>query len=110
MSAQSSLQVIRLHGELDIGRRAEIARALQLDGSRNGVLLDFAEVSYADSTVIAELLRFRADARKAERPVALLIGSRQFERLLQYAGLTEAFAVFADRGAALTSLSTPERA
>lgn len=107
MSAQSSLQVVRLGGELDIGRRAEIARALQLDGERSGTLLDFSDVSYADSTVIAELLRFRADAQRGGRRIALLIGSRQFGRLLQYAGLTEAFAVFEDRGAALTYLSAP---
>jgi anti-anti-sigma factor len=107
VSTQSSLQVIRLGGELDIGRRDEIARALRLGAGRNAILLDFSDVSYADSTVIAELLRFRSDAGRAERRIALLIGSRQFERLLQYAGLSEAFAVFGDRAAALTYLTAP---
>ncbi len=110
MSAQSSFQVIRLSGELDIGRRAEIAQALAMGAGRSGILLDFGDVSYADSTVIAELLRFRAAAQRAGRRIALLIGSRQLGRLLQYAGLTEAFAVFEDRGAALTYLSAPEPA
>lgn len=109
MSAPSSLQVIRLGGELDIGRRDEIARALRVDEGQAGILLDFTDVSYADSTVIAALLRFRAEAQEAGRRIAVLIGSRQFGRLLQYAGLAQAFAVFEDRGTALTYLTEPVR-
>jgi anti-anti-sigma factor len=105
MSRQSSLCVVKLVGELDIGQRDEVAAALRLDDGDGPVLVDLGEVTYADSTVIGELLRFRNDAEARGRRIALLIGSPQFARLLQYAGLPEAFAVFDNRAAALTFLA-----
>lgn len=105
----SSIGVVRLTGELEIGRRAEIAAALVLAGNESGVLLDFSEVTYADSTTLAEMLRFRDEAATAGTPVAILIGSRQFARLIQYAGLAHAFRIFEDRGEALTELSRTSR-
>lgn len=103
-----SLSVIRLDGELEISRRDEIAKALHLDGSERGVLLDFSDVTYADSTSLAELLRFRAEAEPHRIPIAIVIGSKQFARLIQYAGLSAAFKIFDDRGAALRYLSDPQ--
>lgn len=100
-----SIAVIRLTGELEIGRRDEIASALRIAGNESGVLLDFSEVSYADSSALAELLRFRNDAADHGVPVAIVIGSKQFARLIQYAGLKDAFRIFEDRAAALTELS-----
>src|ERR1700722_15969333 len=104
-----TIAVIRLTGELEIGRRAEIAHALALSGNESGVLLDFSEVSYADSTSLAELLRFRDEAAKQDVPVAIVIGSKQFARLIQYAGLSHAFRIFDNRAEALTDLSTAAR-
>ena len=104
MNAGSSLAVVRLAGELDIGRREEIARALVVNGSESGILVDFAEVTYADSTTLTQLLRFRAEAEHLMVPIAIVIGSRQFARLIQYAGLGEAFAIFNNRAAALAHL------
>jgi anti-anti-sigma factor len=101
----NSIAVIRLTGELEIGRKAEIAAALVLTGSEGGVLLDFSEVSYADSTSLAELLRFREDAAQKHIPVAIVTGSRQFARLIQYAGLGHAFHIFDNRADALVALS-----
>ncbi|WP_317997372.1 STAS domain-containing protein [Vulcanimicrobium alpinum] len=109
MSGRSSLTVIALGGELDIARRAEIAAALQVDGPGPGILVDLSEVTYADSTIIAELLRFRDATRREGRAVATLIGRPQFARILAYAGLAEAFRVFDDRGAALTFLAEAGR-
>jgi anti-anti-sigma factor len=106
----SAISVIRLTGELEIGRKDEIVRALQLTGSEGGILVDFFDVTYADSTTLAELLRFRREATAREVPVAIIIGSRQFARLIQYAGLADAFPLFDNRAAALTYLATSARA
>ncbi|HEV8021902.1 MAG TPA: STAS domain-containing protein [Candidatus Lustribacter sp.] len=100
-----SIAVIRLSGELEIGRKAEVAAALVLAGNESGVLLDFSDVTYADSTTLAEMLRFRDEAAKAGVPVVIVIGSKQFARLIQYAGLGDAFHIFENRGEALTELS-----
>ncbi len=105
MNGQSSYHVIRLHGELDLAHRDAIRAALQVEGPGPALLVDLSEVEYADSTVIAELLRFGIDAGRAGRRLAVLIGSERFARVLQYAGLGDAFAIFRDRGAALIYLS-----
>ncbi len=105
MNAGSSLAVIRLTGELDIGRREEVGKALVVNGDESGILVDFSEVTYADSTTLTQLLRFRSDAERHAVPLAIVIGSRQFARLLQYAGLTEAFEIFESRAAALGFLN-----
>jgi anti-anti-sigma factor len=104
VSDATTLAVVKLDGELDFGRRAEMRAALTVDGNPSGVLVDFAEVSYADSSAISELLRFRNDLSRRGLPVALFIKSPQFKRLLEYAGVNEAFEVFDERAAALTYL------
>ncbi len=104
VTSGSSLAVLHLAGELDVGRRDEIARTLVVNGSESGILVDFTEVTYADSTTLTQLLRFRADAEHHKVPIAIVIGSRQFARLIQYAGLGEAFAIFDTRAAALAYL------
>jgi len=104
VSDATTLTVVKMDGELDIGRRAEIRHALAVEGNPSGVLVDFGDVTYADSSAISELLRFRNDLNRRGLPVALLIKSPQFKRLLEYAGVNEAFAVFDERGAALTYL------
>jgi anti-anti-sigma factor len=101
----TSIAVIRLTGELEIGRKDEIAHALVVAGNESGILLDFSDVDYADSTSLAELLRFRDEAGKKKVAVAILIGSKQFARLIQYAGLSHAFRIFDNRAEALMELS-----
>lgn len=106
---ETSIAVIRLTGELEIGRKDEIVRALQLTGGELGVLLDFSDVTYADSTALGEMLRFHNDAVARGVPVAILIASRQFARLIRYAGLSDAFHIFNDRAAALTDIAQAAR-
>jgi anti-anti-sigma factor len=106
----SAVAVIKLAGELEIGRKDEILSALQLAGNESGILVDFSEVTYADSSTLSALLRFRANTTAYDVPVAVLIGSRQFARLIQYAGLGDAFEIFEDRSKALTYLAETARA
>ena len=94
------VEIIRFAGELDISRRDELRGMLLATPPPSAVLLDLADVTYADSTALAELLRFCMTMKEADRPVALLVATPQFERVIQYAGLDQAFAVFRDREAA----------
>lgn len=105
MITQSRINIIKLAGELDIARREEVRLALRVDGPGPGILVDFVEVSYTDSTIIAEVLRFYSDAHAAERRIAVLVGSPRFERILQYAGLSDVFPIFQDRAQALSYLT-----
>jgi len=95
-----------MSGELELSRKSEVAQALQITDTAGGIIVDFFDVTYADSTTLAELLRFRGEAAARNIPVAIVIGSRQFSRLIRYAGLNDAFAVFDDKAAALAYLST----
>lgn len=104
MSA-AQIAVIKFSGELDIGRKADIRNALAVTGEEPGILVDCSEVTYADSTTLAELLRFHAEAQRLQVPVAIVVGTRQFARLIQYAGLGEVFAIYDNRAAALTYLA-----
>ena len=60
------------------------------DGAR-AVLVDLSDVTYADSTALTELLRFCVTAQRDRIPLAVVIRTRQFSRLVQYAGLAGAF-------------------
>lgn len=105
MSAERPLEVIVLTGELDLDRKEEIASALRVPPGASGILIDLARVTYADSTILAELLRFRSEAQALNIAVAVLVGTPQFTRLVQYAGLGDAFAIFETRGSALSYLA-----
>lgn len=93
MNRGDPIEVIRLAGELEINRKSEIRTALAATAAR-AVLVDLAEVTYADSVALTELLRFCANAQSGQRPVALVIRTPQFARLVQYAGLAGAFKIF----------------
>lgn len=57
--SNSSVAVITLSGELDIARSDEVLAALTIPAEKTPVLLDLADVTYADSTVISALFHFR---------------------------------------------------
>jgi anti-anti-sigma factor len=97
--------VISFSGELEISRKNEIRQALSEADGAAAVLLDLGEVTYADSIALTELLRFCVNARQDRRPVALVIRTPQFARLVQYAGLAEAFKIFDDLETARTYLA-----
>jgi anti-anti-sigma factor len=105
VSQSASIKVIRLSGELEIGRKYEIRDALELPHDAGPVLLDLGEVTYADSIALTELLRFCADAQRRDRPVAVVIKTPQFARIVQYAGLAGAFKVFDDDASARAYLA-----
>ena len=94
MSENDSVRVVRFAGELEIGRKNEIRNGLAASSDAGAVLLDLSEVTYADSVALTELLRFCADAQRDNRPVALVVQTPQFTRLVQYAGLANAFKIF----------------
>lgn len=104
MNRGDPIRTIRLSGELEIGRKNEIRDALRSSEEAGAVLLDLADVTYADSIALTELLRFCVDSQNNRLPVALVIRTPQFARLVQYAGLASAFKIFEDHEAAVEYL------
>jgi anti-anti-sigma factor len=97
---EKPIRTIRLSGELEISRKAEIREALSRSSADRAMLLDLSDVTYADSVALTELLRFCVEAQREDIPVALVIRTPQFERIVQYAGLAGAFRTFDDPAAA----------
>lgn len=105
MNDQAAIETIRLSGELEISRKHEIRGAFNASPGAKAVLVDLSEVTYADSTALTELLRFCVTAQHEELPIVVVIRTRQFARLVQYAGLGNAFKIFDDYGEALAYLT-----
>lgn len=105
MNERPAIETIRLTGELEVGRKQEIRDAFALRDGARAVLVDLSEVTYADSTALTELLRFCMTAQREAVPIAVVIRTRQFARLVQYAGLASVFKIFEDPGEAFAYLS-----
>lgn len=104
MSDGVAIENVQLDGELEVGRKQEIRDAFSLRDGARGVLVDLSGVTYADSTALTELLRFCMTAQRQQVPIAVVIRTRQFARLVQYAGLASAFRIFDEREEALDYL------
>jgi len=105
----ASYATVRMSGELDLVRREEIHSTLSVTSHGPPILVDLSEVTYADSTILAELLRFHSEAQRHGVRIALLIVSKQFARLVHYAGLSKAFAIFDSPDAARAYLESGSR-
>ena len=94
--ADTKTRVISLDGDWDIDRRDELEGLLRTVYDFPGnLVLDMHSVNYADSTILAALIVLRNRRRTKGLPLpCLVIGSRQVRRLLNIAGLSEAFPVF----------------
>jgi anti-anti-sigma factor len=103
--SDGAIETIRLTGELEISRRREMREAFTPREDARAFLVDLSEVTYADSTALTELLRFCIAAQRDGLPLAIVIRTRQFSRLVQYAGLAGAFPIFEELDEALAHLS-----
>jgi anti-sigma B factor antagonist len=106
VKARPTYEVVSLAGELDIARKEELHRALSIGPFVRGILLDLTDVTYADSTALTELLRFRLQAEQRSVPVAIVVTSPQLDRIIRYAGLHEVFDIFEHRNDALAHLES----
>lgn len=100
-----AIETVQLDGELEVGRKEEIRDAFALRDGARGVLVDLSGVTYADSTALTELLRFCMTAQRENVAIAVVIRTRQFARLVQYAGLASAFRIFDEPKEALAYLN-----
>jgi anti-anti-sigma factor len=104
VNRSDSIKTIRLSGELEIARKDEIREALRRSAGDRAILVDLSDVTYADSVALTELLRFCVASSQDAIPVALVVRTPQFARVVEYAGLAGAFKIFDDRDTAWTYL------
>lgn len=96
---------LRLSGDLDMAVRAQLRGALAAISSSRIVILDVAGVSYADSTALSEIIRFRKTILAGGGTGVRFVGpGTKFERILQLTDLTKVFPVFATLEDALANV------
>lgn len=85
--------VLMLSGELDLAavdRFLEPARAALRDAGTE-LEIDFADVTFIDSTGLGALVRLREEATGAGKSVRISHPGRQVVRILELTGLSEVF-------------------
>lgn len=80
---------VTLKGEYDLARLSEIAALFDSLDDDGSVLIDLAEVTYLDSTVLKELARLRL--RDENRVISLAGANSNIRRLLKIVGFEEIF-------------------
>jgi anti-sigma B factor antagonist len=94
ISTSDGTTVLTLVGDLDMAigdeLRALVRQAIGNPLTRH-VIVDLADVTFADSTAIGALLQLRAGCQDVNITFALRSPSRQFIRLLALTGLSEVF-------------------
>jgi anti-sigma B factor antagonist len=101
---ESGVTILEVEGTVRLGESAkQFALELQsiFDGSRGGVVIDFARIDYLDSTGIGELVGYLQKFTKAGRRVALFRPHHRLEALLKLTRLDAIFPIFLERGEAL---------
>ena len=81
--------MVRLSGEFDIATRGEMGAAFQAVAGNPWVIVDLSAVGYIDSTVIDELFRAAARAKRLSGRMLLVTSDQRLIRLLSLAGLTD---------------------
>lgn len=96
-----------LRGEHDLTTKAAIGDALADAGDECDVLVDLAECTFIDSTVIGVLvLAFQGFGERGRRlELAIPASATAIQRVAKVAGLTTFFAIHETRSAGLASIS-----
>ncbi len=88
---------IVLEGDLDLGRRDDVAAALPAAESLNGVVINLARATYVDSSVMGTLVQFRRRfiecGGDSHNLVLLLPKEGEVRRAFELAGMTALFSI-----------------
>jgi anti-anti-sigma factor len=101
------LETIEISGEFDLADepQAQELIAASLESPARSLLLDLSACRFMDSAGIRTLIRTYDRAREAGLRFAIAGLAPQLRRVLNLSGLTDELPVFAEREAALRSLS-----
>jgi anti-sigma B factor antagonist len=97
---------VRLVGEIDVFASPEVKAALvaAIKDGQNLLIIDFAKVSYIDSTGLGALVAALKAARDGGGSIAIVCKDPQIRRIFDVTGLVKVFGMFDDVAAARTSL------
>jgi anti-sigma B factor antagonist len=101
---EDGVTLLEVQGTVKLGESAQqFAAELQsiFDDTSGGVIIDFAQIDYLDSTGIGELVGYLQKFSRANRKVALFRPHHRLEALLKLTRLDTVFPVFWERDEAL---------
>lgn len=88
---------IVLEGDLDLGRKDDVAAAFPAAESLNGVVINLARATYVDSSVMGKLVQFRRRfiecGGDSHNLVLLLPKEGEVRRAFELAGMTALFSI-----------------
>jgi anti-sigma B factor antagonist len=88
--------LVRLSGDVDIAVKEELRAQLDAAAEQSDLVdIDLSEVNYADSTALGIIIALRNKLRERGGKVRLVAPSVRMRKLLEYAGLTQAFEIIA---------------
>lgn len=100
-AASEGVAVIVLRGELDMAAAPAVRSNVDAVASGRGVVIDLAEVTFVDSSMLKELLRAAAELDRYGTRLVLAGVPVAVQRLLDLTRTAEMFTIAADRDEAL---------
>ncbi len=101
---QHDAAIIDLRGEINAAAEAGLSAAYAAAEAQNPptIVLNFAEVSYINSTGIALIVGLLARARKARRRLLVFGLSPHYQEIFQITRLADFMTIYQDEASALT--------
>jgi anti-anti-sigma factor len=100
----AGVRLIVLRGELDMAATEPVREAVDDSAGATGVVLDVAEVTFVDSSMLKELLRAGAELSRYDTRLVLAGVPPSVRRLLDLTRTAQLFTEARDRGEALAML------
>jgi anti-anti-sigma factor len=103
--------IVRLRGEHDVSSSDALSATLVAAGAYEHVLVDLAECTFIDSTLISSLLAASKSARERGRSVELVVPAEAnaVRRTLELANVQMVLPFHASRATALESMAAADR-
>jgi anti-anti-sigma factor len=106
VTAPGGIGVVVLAGELDMAATSAVRARVDAAAGARGLVIDLAEVTFIDSSMLKELLRAGAELGRYETRVVLAAVPAPVQRLLDLTRTTELFTIAPDREAALRAIES----
>ena len=106
---EDGVYIIVLEGEIDLACSPELREILnvQAQAKRPTLLLDFAGVSYVDSSGLATLVEYVRNAQEFSGRLALAAVTTRVRTILDLVRLSEIFPIFSTLAEAKVALAGP---
>jgi anti-sigma B factor antagonist len=108
-SEEDGLHIIALVGEIDLACSPELREILDVhaQAKRPALLLDFAEVTYVDSSGLATLVEYVRKVQDFGGRLALAAVNTRVQTILDLVRLSEIFPIYPTLAEARTGLASP---